>query len=187
MDVLRLHDVDESELVRLLARYELRLDHVDAGTPIPGSYWGDSEAGLIGRCLYARADTPVHSVLHETGHFVCMTPERRSGLFRDAGGDDAEECAVCYLQVLLSDHVPGISRSRLFNDMDTWGYSFRLGSTERWFHQDAADARSWLKHERLIHDDQTLTWIRRPHLRFKQSRKHAPIVLRQLDAQSSSS
>ena len=31
----------------------------------PGSYWGDSEAGLRGNALYVRADTPLHSLLHE--------------------------------------------------------------------------------------------------------------------------
>jgi hypothetical protein len=50
-----------------------------------------AEAGLAGRTLYARLDTPLHSVLHEFSHYVCMTPERRTGLDRDAGGDDAEE------------------------------------------------------------------------------------------------
>ena len=29
-------------------------------------------------------------------------------------------------------------------DMDDWGYSFRLGSTEAWFEADAEDARAWL-------------------------------------------
>jgi hypothetical protein len=29
--------------------------------------------------------------------------------------------------------------------MDTWGYSFRLGSTRAWFEQDAAEALAFLK------------------------------------------
>ena len=66
---------------------------------IPGSYWGEREAGLIGAKIFARLDTPLHSVLHESAHFICMTPERRAGLDTDAGGDDAEENAVCYLQI----------------------------------------------------------------------------------------
>ena len=61
---------------------------------------------MRGNTLYVRADTPVHSLLHELSHYVCMTPERRAGLDRDAGGDDAEECAVCYLQILLADELP---------------------------------------------------------------------------------
>ena len=161
MDVLRLHDVDESELAALLARFQLGLKRVPVSAAIPGSYWGDSEAGLGASDLYAREDTPVHSVLHETGHFVCMTPERRKRLFRDAGGGDAEENAVCYLQVLLSEQLPCISKARLFRDMDAWGYSFRLGSTERWFDEDAADARSWLSHHGLIDTHQTPTWRQR--------------------------
>jgi len=84
---------------------------------IPGSYWGESEAGLRGDRLYARLDTPVHSMLHEACHYICMTPERRSGLDRDAGGDDPEESAVCYLQVLLADELPGVGRQRLWADM----------------------------------------------------------------------
>src|SRR2546423_12186413 len=58
-----------------------------------------------------------------------MTPERRVGLDRDAGGSDLEEAAVCYLQVLLAGQLPGVGRERMFADMDHWGYSFRLGST----------------------------------------------------------
>ena len=96
---------------------------------IPGSYWGGSEAGLQGGTLYARADTPVHSILHEAAHFICMSPERRVGLDRDAGGDDAEEHAVCYLQVLLADRIRGFGRETAWSDMDAWGYSFRLGAT----------------------------------------------------------
>ncbi len=111
---------------------------------IPGSYWGESEAGLRGDRLFARLDTPLHSILHEACHYICMTPERRAGLDKDAGGDDPEESAVCYLQVLLADELPGVGRARLFSDMDAWGYSFRLGNSRAWFEGDAADARQWL-------------------------------------------
>ena len=111
---------------------------------IPGSYWGDREAGLIGARLYARLDTPVHSVLHEAAHFVCMTAERRAGLDTDAGGDDAEENAVCYLQIILADSVPHVGRQRMCRDMDDWGYTFRLGRACAWFERDAEDARQWL-------------------------------------------
>ena len=61
-----------THLVGLLARYGLTLARVADDTPIPGSYWGESEAGLIGQVIYARADTPVHSVLHEACHVLCM-------------------------------------------------------------------------------------------------------------------
>ena len=117
---------------------------------IPGSYWGDSEAGLRGDRLYARLDTPIHSILHEACHYICMAPERRAGLDQDAGGDDLEESAVCYLQVLLGDELPGVGRQRLLEDMDVWGYSFRLGSTRAWFEGDADDARAWLREHGLI-------------------------------------
>ena len=76
-----------------------------------------------------------------------MDPERRAVLHTDAGGDVPEENAVCYLQGLLATGIPGYDRDRLFADMDTWGYSFRLGSARAWFEQDAEDAREWL----LIH------------------------------------
>lgn len=148
--VLRLSGINRVALASLLSRYGLQLTLVAPGERIPGSYWGDSEAGLRAECLYARLDTPVHSVLHEASHFVCMSPERRTGLDRDAGGDDLEECAVCYLQMLLADELPGIGRERLFADMDAWGYSFRLGSTRAWFEQDAADARTWLGQHGIV-------------------------------------
>jgi len=148
--VLLLCGTDRGALERLLGRFGLELTLVAPGERIPGSYWGDSEAGLKGGRLYARLDTPLHSVLHEASHFVCMTPQRRTGLDRDAGGDDPEECAVCYLQVLLADELPGVGRERLFADMDAWGYSFLLGSTRAWFEQDAADAREWLRQHGVI-------------------------------------
>ena len=90
----------------LLDRYGLELALVAPEEIIPGSYWGEREAGLIGAKIYARLDTPLHSVLHESAHFICMTPERRAGLDTDAGGDDAEESAVCYLQILLAESLP---------------------------------------------------------------------------------
>jgi len=148
--VLRVGATDRVALAQLLDRYGLELTLVAPGEPIPGSYWGDSEAGLKGARLYARLDTPVHSVLHEAAHYVCMSPERRAGLDRDAGGDDLEECAVCYLQVLLAAELPAVGRGRLMADMDAWGYSFRLGSTRDWFERDAADARAWLEAHALL-------------------------------------
>ena len=126
--VLRLYAIDRLSLAVLLARYGMQLRLVAPDELIPGSYWGESEAGLIRDVLYARLDTPVHSVLHEACHYVCMSPERRALLDRDAGGDHAEECAVCLLQVLLADALPGVGSDRLLADMDAWGYSFRLGS-----------------------------------------------------------
>jgi hypothetical protein len=102
----------------LLNRYGLELVLTAPQEVIPGSYWGESEAGLQGNRLYARLDTPVHSILHEASHYICMTPERRAGLDRDAGGDDLEEAAVCYLQVVLAGELAGVGRERLCADMD---------------------------------------------------------------------
>jgi hypothetical protein len=148
--VLRLMATDRVALAVLLNRYGLELTLTAPGEVIPGSYWGHSEAGLRGERLFARLDTPVHSVLHEASHFVCMSAERRAGLERDAGGDDPEEAAVCYLQVLLAEQLPGFGRARAFADMDAWGYSFRLGSTRAWFEGDAADARDWLQRHGVL-------------------------------------
>ena len=148
--MLSLAETDRAGVAQLLIRYGLELRTVEPGAQIPGSYWGGSEAGLQGGTLLARPDTPLHSVLHEAAHFICMSPERRVGLDRDAGGDDAEENAVCYLQVLLADLIGGCGRERAWLDMDEWGYSFRLGSTRAWFEQDAEDARGWLQAEGII-------------------------------------
>lgn len=155
--VLLLSGVDRMALALLLARYGLTLTLVAPAEAIPSSYWGDSEAGVQGDTVFARLDTPLHSVLHEAAHYVCMSPERRAGLDRDAGGDDLEEAAVCYLQVLFADELPAIGRERLFTDMDAWGYSFRLGSARGWFERDAADARAWLGAHGVIDPQGRLT------------------------------
>jgi hypothetical protein len=148
--VLRIGGLDRVAIGMLLGRYGLDLRMVLLGESIPGSYWGESEAGLKGNVLHARPDTPLHSVLHEAAHFICMTPERRAGLDTDAGGDDAEECGVCYLQLLLAMDLPQCGLARACADMDDWGYSFRLGSTRAWFEQDADDARLWLLNAGII-------------------------------------
>ncbi|NNC78325.1 MAG: hypothetical protein HKN77_10210 [Woeseiaceae bacterium] len=145
-----LNDVDEDALSELLGRYSLSLLRVRANDRIPGSFWGEPEAGIIGKNIYARGDTPLHSILHECCHIICMDKERRRCLDRDAGGDDLEESAVCYLQIVLAGELPAIGRRRLMDDMDAWGYSFRLGSTRRWFADDADDARDWLHQHRLL-------------------------------------
>ena len=70
--------------------------------------------------------------------------EQRARVHTDASDCTQEEDATCYLQILLSDRLPGVGRERLMRDMDEWGYSFRLGSARAWFEQDADDARRWL-------------------------------------------
>ena len=83
-DVLRLAEVDRPGLGALLTDYRLELVVVGDGESIPGSFWGDDEAGLRGGCLYARGDTPLHSILHESGHYICMDESRRRRLDTDA-------------------------------------------------------------------------------------------------------
>lgn len=143
-------DLEPGALQALLASFGLELRWVAPGDPIPGSYWGEPEAGLLGRVVLVRGDTPVHSALHEACHSICMGAERRGRLDTDAGGDDLEECGVCYLQILLADELVGVGCERLMDDMDAWGYSFRLGSTRAWWHHDAAEARRWLEERGLL-------------------------------------
>lgn len=152
--VLRLSDVDPGAVGKLLGKYDLCLTRVEAGKAIPGSYWGEEEAGLLGNQVLVRQDTPVHSMLHEACHYVCMDEVRRRGLDTDAGGNYDEENAVCYLQILLADYIAGFGRQRMFKDMDHWGYTFRLGSANAWFEMDADDARDWLIQHELIDKQQ---------------------------------
>jgi hypothetical protein len=159
--VLRLRDIDRAALARLLGPFGLELAEVVDDSPIPGSFWGDEEAGLVNGTLHARPDTPIHSILHETSHYICMTPGRRGALHTNAGGDHDEENAVCYLQILLADQLPGMGRKKMMQDMDLWGYSFRLGSAGAWFHRDAADARAWLIHAGLIDENERMLWTLR--------------------------
>lgn len=147
--VLTLSDIDINNLATLLARYQLKLQVVDT-REIPGSFWGDSEAGLIGNSLFARLDTPVHSIMHESCHYICMDKQRRASLDTNAEGDYDEENAVCYLQILLANDIAEMKQDRMMADMDLWGYTFRLGSTRKWFEQDAEDAQAWLGHYQLL-------------------------------------
>jgi hypothetical protein len=160
-DVLKVTDVGVDVVTGLLERYGMECIALGADATIPGSYWGDSEAGLVGAKLYWRADTPLHSLLHEAGHFICMDDERREQLHKDAGGDYDEENGVCYLQIVLAGELPGVGRERMFHDMDAWGYTFRLGSAQAWFEQDAEDARAWLIGRGVIDTDARPTWRKR--------------------------
>jgi len=145
----------------LLDRYGIEIECMDAHAAIPGSYWGESEAGLKGSRVYCRLDTPVHSLLHEACHCICMDDQRRSGLDRDAGGDFDEENAVCWLQIALAEHLPGMGSRRMMADMDAWGYTFRLGSAKAWFQGDSQDARDWLGARGLVDARGVVTWQRR--------------------------
>jgi len=151
--VMPVSELELPPLQRLLTTYQLQLELIDEHQDIPGSFWGDSEAGLIDNRLIVRPDTPAHSLLHEACHYICMSPDRRTGLHTNAGGDYDEENAVCYLQILLANQLPPLNPGRLMADMDAWGYSFRLGSARAWFEQDADDARDWLIRYGIISTD----------------------------------
>lgn len=158
MTVLTCTQLPIDSLQTLLSHFGLTLFFVDPHTSIPGSFWGESEAGLVGHHIYAHPDTPIHSLLHEACHYICMDSQRRTHLHTDAGGSYLEENAVCYLQILLADFLPHVGKERMWADMDTWGYTFRLGSSRVWFEQDAQDAQQWLRDHHLIDMDDQPTW-----------------------------
>jgi len=156
--VTTIGDISESGLTRLLARLGLSLRICAEGQELPGSYWGVPEAGLIGNCVYASAKTPVHSVLHEACHYLCMTPARRRVLDTNAGGDYDEENCVCFMQIILADFLPSFGRARMLADMNAWGYTFRLGSAQAWFEGDAEDVRARLQGWGMLDHDLKPTW-----------------------------
>ena len=150
------------EIRFLLGRYGIQLVLVADSETITASYWGAPEAGIVGNRVYVRGDTPIHSLLHESAHIICMSSARRQNLNRDAGGGDLEESGVCYLQIVLADYLTDVGRARLMQDMDAWGYSFRLGNTKRWFEEDATDAIEWLKRNALLTADGQPSWTLMP-------------------------
>jgi hypothetical protein len=149
-DVLRIAEIGFAPCAALLARHGLDLVRIEDDAPIPGSYWGEPEAGVIASHVYARADTPVHSLLHEACHLLVADPARRAAIHTDASDSLEEEDATCYLQIVLANALPGFGRARALADMDGWGYSFRLGSARAWFEQDAEDARAFLETRGLL-------------------------------------
>ena len=149
-DVLKVGHVSLDAVASLLASHDLQYHLVEDGAPIPGSYWGEPEAGIIGTNVYVRNDTPVHSLLHEACHLIVLPPGRRAGVHTNATDSVPEEDATCYLQIVLAAALPGVGSERLMADMDAWGYTFRLGSARAWFQQDAEDARDWLLQRGLL-------------------------------------
>ena len=137
-------------LQQLLNAYNITVHYLNDDAELTGSFWGDPEAGLIDNGLYIKPSTPLQSALHEACHYICMDKQRRKKLDTNAEGDYDEENAVCYLQILLADLIPECGQARMMEDMNTWGYSFRLGSSQAWFEQDAEDARLWLEKHQII-------------------------------------
>lgn len=154
--MLLLSDIAFADVATLLARYGLRLQPVDDDAAIPGSYWGEPEAGLVGDTVHARRDTPVHSLLHEAAHLIVLDPARRGAVHTDATDSVEEEDAVCVLQALLGDALPGVGAVRVLADMDAWGYTFRLGSARAYVEHDAEAAWSWLATRGLVDIDRRL-------------------------------
>ena len=150
--------IDTDSLRTVLSFYGIELVEVGKHLSIPYSIWETSEAGRRKNKLYVLGDTPIHSILHETGHFVCMSKKQRCSDTIDAKGSFEEENATCYLQILLSDHVDGFNRKLHLINMDEWGYAFRLGSAAKWCCQDAEDAKSWLQSRQIIDRNECVTW-----------------------------
>ena len=155
-NVLLLRDISFADAAALVGRYGLQLKLVEDGAVIPGSYWGESEAGIIGSTVYVRGDTPVHSMLHEACHLIVLPPDRRQTVHTDATDSVEEEDAVCLLQALLGDALPGVGRDRVLQDMDAWGYTFRLGSARAYFERDADAAWAWLQARGLVDEGRGL-------------------------------
>src|SRR5690606_37738828 len=154
--MLTFADIAATDAEALLARYGLALARVADGAPIPGSYWGEPEAGIIGNTVHARGDTPLHSLLHEAAHLIVLSPERRASVHTDATDSVEEEDAVLVLQVLLADALPGFGTDRALTDMDAWGYTFRLGSARAYIHEAAATAWAWLRARVLVYTNRRL-------------------------------
>jgi hypothetical protein len=148
--MLTLADTGFDAPAALLAGFGLRLARVADGAPIPGSYWGEPEAGLVGTTVHARADTPLHSLLHEAAHLIVLPPERRGQVHTDATDSIEEEDAACVLQALLGEALPGVGAKRILADMDAWGYTFRLGSAAVYVERDAEAAWAWLQSRGLV-------------------------------------
>jgi hypothetical protein len=161
--ILRMRDIARQRVTELLDRFNIDATWLADDAAIDGSFWGAPEAGIVGTRVFVRPDTPVHSFLHETCHIICMTPGIRNRHAGNAESDDLEEAAVCYLQLGLAEALPGVGGDRMMQDMDDWGYSFRLGTTRNWFEADADDAKEWLLQYGLIDEAGCLTYRLREH------------------------
>ena len=151
-------EIEIQQLIDLLEKFGISIKLIADGESIPGSWFGEPEAGIIATTLYIRGDTPVHSALHESCHLICMDSERRATLHTNAGGNYDEENGVNYLEITLANHISELGSAKIMKDMDCWGYTFRLGSAKTWFEQDAEDARQWLIGHHLLNQQDEPTW-----------------------------
>ena len=78
--VLVVSDIAPDTLTQLLDRYGLTLVILDDDASITGSFWGDSEAGIVGRQVFVRRDTPIHSLLHEVLSLIHISEPTRLDL-----------------------------------------------------------------------------------------------------------
>jgi hypothetical protein len=154
--VLLLREINFANVATLLARFDLHLHLVADDASIPGSYWGEPEAGIVGNTVYVRNDTPVHSLLHEAAHLMVLEPAHRAGVHTNATDSIEEEDAVCVLQSLLGDVLPGVGATRVLSDMDAWGYTFRLGNARAYVENDAETAWQWLAARGIVDDKRRL-------------------------------
>ena len=67
MSVVEFRDLSRNASDELLSAYGLELITLTLDAEIPASYWGAPEAGIAGQCVFVRADTPAHSLLHDAG------------------------------------------------------------------------------------------------------------------------
>src|SRR3569833_2073887 len=78
MNVVTCGEIQLSALQDVLSPYGIDVLPVPDAQPIPGTHFGDPEAGLIAHRLYIRSATPVHSALHDACHYLCMASARRA-------------------------------------------------------------------------------------------------------------
>ena len=59
--MLLVTNVVRESLDEILSRYDLTLVVEKDGDAITGSFWGESEAGIVERNVFVRLDTPIRS------------------------------------------------------------------------------------------------------------------------------
>ncbi|MDB2544126.1 hypothetical protein N9X63_03545 [Woeseiaceae bacterium] len=57
-------DFENKELNNLINKYHFKLKILADHETIPASFWGDPEAGLIGKTIFVKKITPLHSFFH---------------------------------------------------------------------------------------------------------------------------